>query len=408
MGKLTDKGVKSLGQGVFGDGGGLYISVGAGTARSWLFRYKKAGKTCWLGLGSYPAIGLADARLAAGKAKKQVRDGGNPVEQKREAKRQALKAAERTFARVAELFITDHAAKWRGPKQAPQWRRSLELYAFPTIGEVQIAQLTAEKVLAVLRPIWTTKTETASRVRSRIENIWDYAAARGWASGENPARWRGRLQYALPAPEKVQPVVHYPAVPWADLPAVTQQLASSKGAAAACLRFLTLTAARSAEARGARWEEIDIAAKVWSIPADRMKGGQAHRVPLSDAALATVKAAYPPEATEKPVDGLVFPGGRVGRPLSDVALAKALRTAGAGDFTVHGLRSTFRDWAAESTAFPREICEAALAHANTNKVEAAYLRGDHFEKRARLMDAWANHATAAPAIGATVTTLRRA
>jgi integrase len=235
------------------------------------------------------------------------------------------------------------------------------------------------------------KPETASRVRGRIESVLDYAKSKRWRTGENPARWKGHLDKMLPARAKVARVEHHAAVPWADLPAVMAKLAASSGTAAACLRFATLTAARSGEARGALWEELDMRAGTWTIPRERMKAGAMHRVPLSPAALAILRAAYPPGVTEKPATGLVFPGGRALRPLSDVAAAKALRVAGGGDATPHGMRSAFRDWAAEVTAFPREICEAALAHTNRDRVEAAYLRGDHFEKRRALMAAWAEH-----------------
>ncbi len=248
-------------------------------------------------------------------------------------------------------------------------------------------------VLAILEPIWTKLPETASRVRGRIENVLDYATARRLRTGENPARWKGHLDHLLAARAKVAKVQHHAAVPWQDLPAIMAKLGESKGVAAACLRFLALTAARSGEARGAQWADIDMAAKTWTIPGERMKAGREHRVPLSESVLSILRAAYPPEATEKPVSGFVFPGAKTNPVLSDVAVAKALATAGGGSFTVHGMRSTFRDWAAESTAFPREVCEAALAHSNRDRVEAAYLRGDHFEKRRRLMEIWAAYAT---------------
>ncbi len=411
--KLTDKGVKALDVGIWGCGDGLYLRVSSRTARQWFYRYKVGKKTIWLGLGGYPTVGLAEAREKAATEKKKVRNGGNPLAERQEAKKQALAAAERTFERVAEMFIADHAPKWRGPKQEPQWRASLKRYAFPVIGKVQVSEITAQKVLSVLRPIWNTKTETASRVRARIESVWDFAFAQGWCQGENPARWKGRLEYALPAPEKVQPTVHYPAVPWADLPAVMDVLEAGEGMAARCVRFLVLTAARSNEARGADWGEIDADWTAWTIPAARMKAGREHRVPLTPAAIAILKSTLP-LGTVKPSSGLVFPGAAVDesgnpKPLSDVALAKALRVAKAGDFTVHGFRSTFRTWAAEqANHFPREVAEAALAHTNRDKVEAAYQRSDHFEQRRRLMETWANHATGAKPEASNVAELRRA
>lgn len=393
MGKLTDRTVKAVKTGTHSDGGGLYLQVLGSGARSWLFRYKKADKTTWLGLGGYPVIGLAEARIAALAALRQVKAGIDPKEAKKAAKAEGQALAEATFQKQAEQYIEKHRKGWKNAKHTEQWTASLEAYAYGRIGEKPVNSVTVADVLGVLEPIWTEKPETASRVRGRIENILDYATARGLRSGENPARWKGHLDHLLPPRAKVAKVQHHAAVPWQDLPAIMAKLGESKGVSAACLRFLTLTAARSGEARGATWSEIDMNAKVWTIPGDRMKAGRDHRVPLAAPVLAILRAAYHPGATEKPASGFVFPGAKTNQMLSDVAVAKALSAAGGGAFTVHGMRSAFRDWAAESTAFPREVAEAALAHGNKDKVEAAYLRGDHFEKRRRLMDIWAAHAT---------------
>jgi integrase len=337
-----------------------------------------------------------------------LKDGTDPLEARRAAKAAREVEAGHTFEIVAGKYIAAHKAGWRNEKHADQWEATLKTYAYPVLAKKSVAAVTVADVLRILEPIWTEKPETASRLRGRIEAVLSYAAARGYRKGENPARWKGLLENLLAARAKVAKVQHHAALPWQELPAVMGKLAGSKGTAAACLRFLTLTAARSGEARAARWDEIDMGAKVWTVPASRMKAGQEHRVPLSDAALVILRAAYPPEATEKPANGLVFPGGKKDRPLSDVALAKALATAGAGDFTVHGMRSTFRDWAEESTAFPGAVSEAALAHTNKNKVEAAYLRGDHFEKRRKLMTAWSAYATGPARTAGTVTNLRAA
>jgi integrase len=393
MAKLTDRTVKSLGAGTYGDGGGLYLQVLATGGRSWLYRFKRAKKTVWVGLGGYPTVSLADARTAALATKKQVRAGIDPIAARKEAEAERAELAGQTFKLVAGRYIEAHKAGWKNVKHAAQWTTTLETYAYGRIGEKAVGAVTVADVLAILEPVWTEKPETASRVRGRIENVLDYAKARRLRSGENPARWKGHLDHLLPARAKVAKVEHHPALPWRDLPAVMAMLTGSKGTAAACLRFLTLTAGRSGEARGARWAEFDMVAKVWTVPAERMKAGREHRVPLTDAALAILRAAYPLGATEKPADGFVFPGGRSGKPLTDAALAKALRAAGGGVATVHGMRSTFRDWAAESTNFAREVCEAALAHSNRDRVEAAYLRGDHFDKRRRLMEFWAGFIT---------------
>jgi integrase len=364
-----------------------------------MFRYKVQGKTHWMGLGPESDYTLAEAREAARQCRRQLREGIDPIEARQAAKAAAMVETGQTFEAVADLYIAAHKAGWRNEKHGKQWRATLEAYAFPLIGNKPVQAVTGGDVLAILEPIWADKTETASRVRGRIENVLDYAAARQWRTGENPARWKGNLDHLLPDRAKVAKVEHHAAIPWQDMPALVAKLAESKGTAALCLRFLILTAARSGEARGARWNEIDLDGKTWTVPAARMKAGQEHRVPLSAAALAILTPMLP---LKKKVDDLVFPGGRAGSPLSDVALNKALATAGGADFTVHGMRSTFRDWAAESTSYAREIAESALAHTNKDKVEAAYLRGDHFKKRGLLMDAWAAYATSPAPTGKVV------
>lgn len=376
--------------GFHGDGGGLYLSI-VGGSRTWMFRYKRVGKGHWMGLGPDNLVGLAAARDAAIDARRLLRQGIDPIEHRRAAKEaaKAEAAPAKTFQIVAGEYIAAHKAGWKNPKHGAQWEATLKAYAFPLFGQGAVDIITVDDVLAALTPIWTEKPETASRLRGRIENVLDYAKTRGWRHGENPARWKGHLDHLLPARASLARVEHHAALPWADLPAVMGKLAKAGGTSALCLRFTILTAARSGEARGARWNEIDMKAKTWTIPGTRMKAKQEHRVPLSDAALAILKVLVP---LKNASDGLVFPGGRVGKPLSDVAVSKAL--AGVADgVTVHGFRSTFRDWAAESTAYPREVCEAALAHTNRDRVEAAYRRSDLFEQRSRLMKDWAAHCT---------------
>jgi integrase len=411
-GKLTALKVKNLSKpGAYADGRGLYLAVAAERVKdgkkvpggkSWLYRYKVAGRGHWLGLGGAGDVTLAQARIAAEDARRSVKSGVDPIATKRAAKAKPAESV-KSFETVADEYIAAHKAGWKNEKHGKQWRATLEAYAFPFFGQNPVAGITVDDVLDCLTPIWESKPETASRVRGRIEAVLDYAKTRGWRSGENPARWKGHLDHLLPARAKIARVVHHAALPWAALPAVMAKLADAGGMSALALRFAVLSAARSGEARGARWNEIDMAGKVWTIPMERMKAGVEHRVPLSDAAVAILTAVQP---ARKAPDGFVFPGGKKNAPLSDVALSKALAAVAEG-FTVHGMRSTFRDWAAESTAYPREVAEAALAHANRDKVEAAYRRSDLFQQRARLMEAWAKYCTGPTIKSSTVTAIRK-
>ncbi|MDR3521371.1 MAG: integrase arm-type DNA-binding domain-containing protein [Acidocella sp.] len=392
--RLTALTVNSMAtQGNWPDGDNLYLRIRHDGSKSWAFRYKLAGKQHWMSLGPVRDVTLAEAREAARKLRNQLRDGLSPLDQRRERQALALNTEGRTFDAVAKLYIDAHKTGWKNAKHAAQWQSTLDAYASPVIGKLAVGSIGLDEVLRILRPIWKEKPETASRLRGRIEAVLDYAGVHGWRKGDNPARWAGYLDQVLPAKAKVRAVLHHPAVPWADMPAVMVKLGPSTSAL--CLRFLVLTAARSGEARGARWNEIDMEAKTWTIPATRMKAKQEHRVPLSEAAMSILTAMEP--LKRKP-DGLVFPGGRAGSPLSDVAVSKALAGVVEG-FTVHGMRSTFRDWCAERSNYPREIAEAALAHTNKDKVEAAYSRTDHLEKRRQMMEAWARHCTS-PAVKA--------
>jgi integrase len=403
--KKTAKYFESLtAPGRYADAGGLYLVI-VGKSRTWMFRYKRQSKGHWLGLGPDSLVSLAQARDAAIDARRLLRDGIDPIEHKRAAAAASVAevAIAKTFETVADEYIAAHKAEWKNEKHGKQWRATLEAYAFPLFGEDSVAGITVDNVLDCLSPIWAAKPETASRVRGRIENVLDYAKTRGWRAGENPARWKGHLDHLLPARAKIARVVHHAALPWGELPAVMGKLAAAGGTSALCLRFTVLTASRSGEARGARWNEIDMAGKVWTLPPERMKAGQLHRVPLSEAALEVLKILQPLKAGD---DALVFPGGRKGKPLSDVAVSKALAAVADG-VTVHGFRSTFRDWAAEATAYPREVAEAALAHTNRDKVEAAYRRSDLFEQRARLMREWAKFSTGPAAKSGEVTVIGR-
>lgn len=382
MPKLTDKQIRAIKEnGRYGDGAGLWFVVRGGS-RTWHLRWMKAGKPREMSLGSFPDLPLAEARKRAQDARRVIKEGGDPIALKADHKASTA----RTFRVAAVEYIDAHKAGWRNAKHGQQWGNTLALYVYPVIGDLPLPVIGTDHVLKILKPIWESKPETASRVRGRIEAVLDYAKAREWRQGENPARWRGHLDHLLPARAKVQRVEHHPAVPYAKLGTVMARLAESEGIAARCLRFLTLTAARSGEARGARWQEIDLEAGVWIVPGERMKGALPHRVPLSPEAMEILHSMQP---FARGPESLVFPGQRMGSPLSDVALAKALRIAAGEGFTTHGMRSAFRDWTAERTSFPRAAAERCLAHVNKDKTEAAYLRADMLDVRRQIMDTWA-------------------
>ena len=341
-----------------------------------------------MGIGPTRDVGLAKARKKATEARQLLRDGVDPIEHRNAQKAERRKANENAFRLIAARYIEEQTPGWRDAKLPARWTSSLERLAYPAIGDLAVATITAEDVLEVLRPIWPTLNHTADRVRGRIERILEYATSRGLRGGDNPARWRGHLEHMLPKPSTVTEVEHHAAVPWKAIGGVMAELTQSGSAGALAVRFVCLTAVRSGEARGAQWEEIDLEEKVWTVPAERMKGARrgrrAHRVPLSAAALDVLMVA----AERHGRAGLVFPGGAAGKPLTDVALSKALHAAASKEVTVHGFRSTFRDWAAEDTDYPRDVAEMALAHAIGSKVEATYRRGDLFEKRQGLMEDW--------------------
>jgi integrase len=392
---LTAAKVRTAKPGRYGDGAGLYLLVRGPEARFWLFRYTREGKMREMGLGAASGsavVSLADARVKARRLHDIVREGRDPL-----ADRDAAKAAEAaaarqtqvratTFRDVAAAYITAHESSWRNAKHRQQWSNTLDTYAHPVLGDLAVAEVDTGAVMRVLEPIWREKSETASRLRGRIESVLDYAKARGWRDGENPARWRGHVANMLPKRSKVQPVEHHAALPWREIGAFMTALRDQEGLGAVALRFAILTASRTSEAIEARWPEIDMTAGVWTVPPSRMKAGREHRVPLSDAALAVLTAVA--SLRDDARGGWVFPGARAGRPLSNMAFLMLLRRMGRGDLTAHGFRSTFRDWAAE-TGQPADVAEAALAHTLGNKVQAAYQRGDLLERRRKLMDTWA-------------------
>ena len=363
---------------------GLALQVTPAGARSWSLRAVVGGKRREMGLGGYPAVTLAMAREKAREARELIVKGIDPIQRQQEAQSalRASMAAALTFKECADRYIKAHRAGWKNAKHAQQWRNTLEQHAYPVMGELLVRDVKLPQVLAVLEPIWTTTNETAVRVRGRIELVLDWAAARGLRDGLNPARWRGHLDKLLPKPSKVNNREHHAALPVAEVGAFMVRLRAAEGMGARALEFVILTAARSGEVRGATWAEIDRDTKVWTVPAGRMKAGKEHRVPLSAEALALLDALPRMAGTE-----LVFPAPRGGM-LSDMTLAAVLRRMKV-EAVPHGFRSTFRDWAAERTNYPRDVAEMALAHAIGDKVEAAYRRGDLFEKRSRMMTDWA-------------------
>ena len=395
---LTAQGVKHAAPGRYGDGDGLYLLVRTAETAFWIFRYTRAGRMREMGLGrargEKNVVTLKAAREAANELHKKVRAGGDPLAE-RDASVAAVAAAAQqaavkaiTFRTVAEDYIRSHAAGWSNGKHGAQWGATLTTYAYPYFGNIPVADVATEHVLAALQPIWREKPETAARVRGRVESILDYAKAMKWREGENPATWRGHLVKLLPSRAKVAPVQHHPALPYAEIGALMTALRLQAGVAARALELTILTAARSGETLGARWAEFDLPAKTWTVSAARMKAKREHRVPLSAAALELLQEMAKLRATEDPA-AYVFPGQVPTRPLSVMAMTMVLRRMKRGDITVHGFRSTFRDWAAEKTTAPSEVAEAVLAHVVGDKVEAAYRRGDLFEKRRGLMEEWA-------------------
>lgn len=378
--KLSARKVDTVGVGRHGDGRGLFLYVKPTKARSWVLRYQVQGRRHDLGLGAYPDVTLAMARQKATEARRLILEGGDPIAERRQAQ-------PKTFRDAALELIESKRSGWKNAKHAAQWTSTLEAYAFPNLGSMQVIKIATADVVGALKPIWSQKPETANRVRQRIEAVLDYASALGIREGDNPARWRGHLDNLLPKPTKVRAVQHHPALPHADISEFMDALSNRSGVSARALTFTILTAARSGETRGMTWAEVDLDNRIWTIPAQRMKAGKEHRVPLT--ANAVVQLGLRRDNTE-----LVFGSEtKAGKPISDMSMTALLRRMDYNNITVHGFRSTFRDWAGETTSFPREVIEAALAHGIKDKAEAAYARSDLFDKRRLLMESWANLAT---------------
>jgi integrase len=390
IGRLSAVALPKLKRGMHADGGGLYLQVTESGARTWIYRFMLHRRAREMGLGPLHIVSLAEAREKARECRKLRHEGLDPIEARkaRRAEERLAAATAMTFQTCAEAYIAAHKAGWRNPKHAAQWPSTLKTYAYRVFGSLPVQAVEVGLVMKALEPIWQTKPETASRVRGRIEAVLDWATVRGYRKGENPARWRGHLDKLLPARGKVRKVEHHPALAYAEMCDFIAALREQEGVAAWALEFLILTASRTGEVIGAQWAEFDLGAKLWTVAAERMKAGKEHRVPLSGRALAIID-----EMKAARLDGseFVFPGGRPGKPLSNMAMLKLLQRMGRGDLTAHGFRSSFRDWAAEQTHFPHEVVEMALAHTIPDKVEAAYRRGDLFQKRRQLMDVWATY-----------------
>jgi integrase len=391
MGRLAAVALPKLKPGMHADGGGLYLQVTESGARTWIYRFMLNGRAREMGLGPLHIVSLAEAREKARECRKIRHEGIDPIEARnaRKAETRLAAATAMTFEQCAERYIDAHKAGWKNPKHAAQWPSTLTTYVYPIFGDLPVQAIDTGLVMKSVEPIWTAKPETASRVRGRIESVLDWATARGFRKGENPARWRGHLENLLPKKSKVRRVEHHPALPYDEVGTFMASLRSYEGIGARALEFLILTAARTGEVIGARWDEISLADRLWTVPGERMKAGKEHRVPLSAPALAIIEAMKKERESD-----FVFPGGKKGKPLSNMAMLQLLKRMGRDDLTAHGFRSSFRDWAAERTGFPSEVVEMALAHTVTDKVEAAYRRGDLFAKRRQLMEAWAKHCEA--------------
>ncbi len=386
--RLSAKTVEKLRTpGYYADGGNLWLQVSPVSTKSWIFRFTLSGRSREMGLGSLNAVSLAKAREKAAAYRALLADGVDPIDA-RDGKRtqeKLAKARRRTFDSCAEGYIKAHRAKWGSRKHAEQWTNTLKTYCGEVIGNLPIADIDTGLVLRCLEPIWTEKHETATRVRQRIESVLDWARARHYRTGDNPARWKGHLDKILPSIPKRKRVKHYPALAYEEMPGFMRDLRGQAGTAARALEFVILTAARTSEVIGAQPGEFNLENAVWTIPAARMKGGREHRVPLSPSTVTLVRA-------QLELGGqYLFPGLKKSAHLSNMAMLKLLERMGRTDLTVHGFRSSFRDWSAETTGYPREVAEMALAHAVSDEVEAAYRRGDLFEKRRRLMADWAKH-----------------
>jgi integrase len=391
--------------GMYADGGGLYLRVAEGGSKQWMFRYVVNGRLRDMGIGPEHTLTLAEARERATEARKLRLDGIDPIEHKRaqRAATAAEAAKAMTFKQCAEGYIKDNETEWTNAKHRREWATTLSRYVYPVLGGLPVATINTPLVLKVVKPLWEHAPETASRVRGRIENVLGWATVHHYRTGDNPARWRGLLEHALPARAKIAKVKHHAALPYAQAGAFMAKVRRDTRVAARCLEFIMLTAVRVSEANVATWNEIDFANRIWTVPAERMKADKEHRVPLSSAAIAVLEAMRAIRQSD-----YIFPGQRNAHAVGANSVLRFAKEAAGINITTHVLRSTFRDWAAERTSFPREVAEMALAHAIPDAVEAAYRRGDLFDKRRKLMDAWAAYCAKVETDAGKVVALARA
>lgn len=403
--KLTNAAVEAKKEpGYYGDGGGLWLQVSRLGGKSWVFRFKRQGRTREMGLGSFSSVPLKKARDKASECRRILDDGGDPIEVRREERAKANLQAARTkkFKDCAEAYIEAHKTKWKNDKHAAQWTATLKTYAYPKFGDLSVADVDTDEVRKAVEPIWNTKPETASRLRGRIEAVLDWARVSGYREGENPARWKGHMAVLLGSRQKLTRG-HHAALPFIETGAFMVELRKREGVAARALEFAILTASRSGEVRGATWSEIDLDTRLWVIPKGRMKKARAHTVPLSDAAVDLLKKLPRVEGC-----GLVFVGQSKGGGLSENALTAVLDRMGRDDLTQHGFRSTFKDWARSCTDFADEVSELALAHVNSDATRAAYARDQLIPQRAKLLASWATYAAIVQKPGANVVAMHGA
>jgi integrase len=403
LNRLSDIAVRAKKRpGYCADGGNLYLRVAPGGTKGWIFRFTMGGRTRDAGLGSYPTVTLVKAREEAERCRRLLAEGTDPIQARKEQRQTArIKAAKaKTFEECAREFIASRELGWRNRKTGSFLRASLKRYAYPTLGAMPVQAIDTALVMRVLEPIWGTKPTTATRLRGSIEGALNAAKARGYRTGENPAAWRGHLDQVLPARSKVRRVRHYPALAFREVPGFMEAIRAREGMSPRALELMILTSTRTSEALGALWDEIDLKHRTWTIKPERMKSAREHRVPLAPRAVAILG-----EMAATRLNGFVFPGMKQGRPMSDMGIRILLREL-RPDITKHGFRSSFRDWAAETTSFPNHVVEMALAHAVPDAVEAAYRRGDLIEKRRKLMEAWAAYCGSKP-VSADVVLLKR-
>lgn len=382
--KLNDAKVKAANKpGRLSDGGGLFLRVSKSGSKSWSFMWTRNGHRDEFGMGPYPAVALSSARKQASHFRELIANGSNP-------RNEMSKEAEPIFLECVKQFLKNNQEGWSNEKHRAQWQMTLGPAYCGKIQNKRPSEIGLADVLAILKPIWTTKTETATRIRGRIERVLNFAKIKGWREGENPAAWRGNLDNILPKPSKLKNVQHHAAMPYADVPAFVTQLRGRQGLSARALELLIFTACRSGEVLNARWSEVDLESRVWTIPAERMKMKQIHAVPLTDPAYELLQALH-----ERRRDEWVFPGNKRDKPLSGMVLEMQLRRMEFGHYTPHGFRSSFRDWAGDETEFPREVAEGCLAHKVGDATENAYRRSTAIKKRRNLLMAWANYITGA-------------